>query len=91
MRTTQTHVQDEFLAMLCADEELLRAEFDAIVAAGWAPGPPPRPGAHRGDGQPQPGSVRAGTEHTGVSLLRRPRRPGVGGWARGRSPPGDAP
>jgi hypothetical protein len=27
----------EFADLICADEELLRAEFDAIIAAGWPP------------------------------------------------------
>ena len=35
-------VDEQFLALICAEEELLRAEFDAIVADEW-PGPPERP------------------------------------------------
>ena len=32
-------IDDEFFAMIYSDEELLRAEFDALMAAAW-PGPP---------------------------------------------------
>jgi hypothetical protein len=41
-----TTVGDEFLAVLCADDEFVRAEFDAIIANAWdtpaepAPEPP---------------------------------------------------
>jgi hypothetical protein len=28
-------LNEQFLALVCADEELLCAEFDAIIAAGW--------------------------------------------------------
>ena len=46
-------VDEEFMALVCADEELLDAEFEAIIAAGWPPPPPPRPRslgtAERGD------------------------------------------
>ncbi len=30
-------VDEEFMALVCADEELLAAEFEAIIAAGWSP------------------------------------------------------
>ena len=35
-------VDEEFMALVCADEELLAAEFEAIIAAGWPPPPRPR-------------------------------------------------
>jgi hypothetical protein len=35
--------QDAFLALVCADEELLRAEFEAIIDACWDRPPPTRP------------------------------------------------
>jgi hypothetical protein len=38
----QTTEQAEFLAMICADEDLLRAEFEAIIDASWEQHPPPR-------------------------------------------------
>ncbi|MCR3750618.1 hypothetical protein [Lentzea californiensis] len=38
-------LDDEFLALLCADEDLVRTEFDAIIAANW--GEPPLPPAPR--------------------------------------------
>ncbi len=33
-------VEDRFLDLLLADDDLVQAEFDAIIAAEW-PGPPP--------------------------------------------------
>ncbi|SFR03507.1 hypothetical protein SAMN04488564_102338 [Lentzea waywayandensis] len=32
-------LDEEFLALVCEDEDLVRAEFDAIIEAGW--GEPP--------------------------------------------------
>ena len=39
-------VEEEFWALLCEDEELVRAEFEAIVSAAW-PDPPDPPAAPR--------------------------------------------
>ncbi|MGO4359983.1 hypothetical protein [Terrabacter sp. RAF57] len=37
-------VDEVFMALVCGDDELLRAEFEAIVGAGWPPvGSPCRP------------------------------------------------
>lgn len=38
----QAALDAEFLALVCADPDLLRAEFDAIIAAGWGCTRPPR-------------------------------------------------
>jgi hypothetical protein len=78
-------VHDEFLDLVCADEELLRAEFDAIIAQEWSSRPPPAdpPAASRGTGPRQGGP--APPVFRGSPL--RPRHPGVGGWGRQRSPP----
>jgi hypothetical protein len=79
------HVEVEFASIVCADEELLRAEFDAIVAAqGWEQFPPggarppaeDRPGAgHAGSGlHPAPLTV-ATTERFGGRAPKRERSP----------------
>ena len=36
-------VRDAFVDLICQDDDLVRAEFDALVAASWdtPPGPPP--------------------------------------------------
>lgn len=77
---------DQFVELLCADEDLLRAEFDAIIAEEWPSPPPadPDPGADD-HGAPHPDRRRR--EAGAVPPPRRPRHPGVGGWARQRSPP----
>jgi hypothetical protein len=76
---------EQFLDLLLADEDLLRAEFDAIIAAEW-PGPPPG----------RPGRGARAERRPGETRRRRPRAAGspgwprplrIGGWPRQRSPP----
>jgi hypothetical protein len=80
--TRSTH--DEFVDLLCADEELLRAEFDAIVAAEW-PGEPPLEFRPRGDGPRWPAPTPPSEPHRPGRRTRRR----VDEWARQRSPPGE--
>ncbi len=77
---------DTFLDLLCADEELLRAEFEAIVAAEW-PRPPDRRAVVRyqhvgADGGPAPDRPPTSVRGQVVDGHR-----GVDAWARERSPP----
>jgi hypothetical protein len=77
---------DAFLELLYADEELVRVEFEAIVAAEW-PRPPDRRAAVRSqhvgeDGGPAPSRTRTSPSEPAVE-----RQPGVDAWARERSPP----
>jgi hypothetical protein len=75
----------EFVDVLCADDEWVRAEFEAIVAA-EADSPPPterdrevdpeRPGPHS-----SPHNTRLAT------LPRSQPESGTGHWMRERSPP----
>lgn len=79
-RLRGAEVDEEFMALVCADEELLAAEFEAIIAAGWSP---PRAVPPEGDtGRPvvaRPRDVVCRGRRPSV----RPRRlPG-----RQRSPP----
>jgi len=39
-------VDEQFLTLMCSDEDLLRAEFDAIIAGEW-PSPPANTPARR--------------------------------------------
>lgn len=79
-------LDEQFLELICGDTDLLAAEFDAIIAAEW-PDPPARhtgrSAAHRR--VPPAGERRARTRR--ADQTNRPRHPGVGGWARQRSPP----
>ena len=55
-------VEEEFLALVYADEELLRAEFDALIAATWdQPRQPTRPrrADPAGDSPGPPGCARS--------------------------------
>jgi hypothetical protein len=79
-------VEETFLALVYADEELLRAEFDAIIADGWDElTPPTRPRTTR---PPAPPPQRR--EHTSESAGRAPGRqyyPAGEGRSRQRGPP----
>ena len=74
---------DAFLAVVCADADWLRAEFDAIVAASWDT---PPAGAQPPDG-PAAGPLRP--NGTGFRDELMPAERPVAAWpARQRSPPG---
>jgi hypothetical protein len=76
---------EQLLDLICNDPELLTAEFDAIVAAEW-PTPPVEHRRHAtAAGPPDRTLGRLTLEVT--TLASRPRHPGIGGWARERSPP----
>jgi hypothetical protein len=80
-------VDEWFIEVMCADEELLRAEFDAIVAEEWADSPPPT------DPAPATAGVNRGPRGSGLPsrCLATPGQPhhrGADGWSRQRSPPG---
>lgn len=79
-------VDAEFTELVCSDEELLRMEFEAIIAAEW-PTVPIRPPLRRQRGWPsRPAGNAAGRCPLG-RVIGRPGHPGFGGWARERSPP----
>ncbi|WP_406833042.1 hypothetical protein ABEG17_09480 [Pedococcus sp. KACC 23699] len=84
-RTSADQLTEEFLELVCADEELLRAEFDEIIAQEWTSPPPPGEprAATPGDGPRRPltGPVDA--------AWSRPRacHPLIPRWRRQRSPP----
>ncbi|GAA0274241.1 hypothetical protein [Cryptosporangium japonicum] len=57
MDATDTGV-DEFLALVTADPELVRAEFEALIDAVWEP-PPEPPAPRPAPGFPGPGTPGA--------------------------------
>ena len=82
---TSEAVEDEFLAIVCADEQLLQLEFDAIVSAQW--GDPP-PDDADGDEVCRRTPVQRTSEFSGSTPpARRSRGPNLGRWVRQRSPP----
>lgn len=85
--TSARTVDERFLDLICNDQDLLDAEFDAIIAAEW-PGPPTDPAGRgvTGGEHPVSGAARWVSTHVG-GAASRPRHPGIGGWARQRSPP----
>jgi hypothetical protein len=73
-------VDEQFVRLIFSDEELLQAEFDALIAAQW---PPP---THEQAGTPV-SDAGHGTNAQAIGRATRPHHTGVGGWARQRSPP----
>jgi hypothetical protein len=86
LRTCERDWVAEFVDLVCADEELVRAEFDAIVAAGWLAEPPADRGIDCRRERPPAGSRRAAVLD---DWLWRPQRDVPEVWAqfRQRSPP----
>ena len=80
---------DEFIELVCADEQLLRAEFDAIIAEAWST-PPPSPRSAAGASASRPDRRERATWAPG-DRPRGPRHPGAAEWSRQRSPPGPEP
>jgi hypothetical protein len=74
--TAQT-LEEEFLALVCEDENLVRAEFDEIIAANW--GEPPLP--------PPPRRPVPSTPYRNVPRPHGRDHVPVGRPARQRSPP----
>ena len=88
-------IHEEFLDAVCSDEEWLRAEFDAIVEAGWGSRdrPPPHPGSPTPPPQPPAAETvgdQSGSPADREPLIRRVARqrgPPLGAahdWKRGR-------
>jgi len=79
-------IEAEFLALIYSDPELLRDEFEDLVAATWSGRPPPTAAPGRGSGHPpdRPTALRGFADG-------RPPAGQVGGardcGARTRSPP----
>jgi hypothetical protein len=77
-------LEHELVDLLCADEQWLHSEFDAVMAQGWptAPSPPtaPRVG-HGGPGPEQPSWDRT------APAVPASRAPTLEKWRRVRSPP----
>jgi hypothetical protein len=78
-------VDDQFIALICSDEQLLRAEFEAIVAGQW-PSPPAGIPARGSVGHREPG---VHTRPAGCCEGRpmASRHPDVDRWVRERPPP----
>ncbi|MFH5823799.1 hypothetical protein [Georgenia sp. AZ-5] len=82
-----TAAPDEvFLGLVYEDEELLRAEFEEIVAVSLD-GPHP-PAARPEAGPVPPGRPPRRRGEDVSDAAPRPRHSGSDGWARQRSPPG---
>jgi hypothetical protein len=78
---------EDFIALVCADEELLRAEFDAIIRAEWPAPPSQRPDPASGETTSSRGWRGGETGDRQSWLPDRPGGPWLEGLARQRSPP----
>ena len=82
-----TAVGERFLDLLCRDPDLLRAEFEEIIAAGW-PQPPPCPPVRGDRGPSRPvHSAQHGLPARPRDRRRRRYEQVVGRAGRQRSPP----
>jgi hypothetical protein len=79
-------VDSAFIDLLCQDDDLVRAEFDALVAASWHLPPPLPPAAPRPADQPPSRSWPAAREAPPTAG----RRPIGAGLRHQRSPPAEA-
>lgn len=77
----------EFADIVCADPDLLRQEFDALIAASYAHPPASRPPAPPGTAprhsRPQPPAGPGSSRRLASRAAPRPGR----GYSRQRSPP----
>ena len=78
-------INEQFLALMCSDEDLLRAEFGAIIAAEWPSPPANTPGRGAADWRPASGAHRRTVPRV-AGPVARPRPTGIGGDGPGRAP-----
>ncbi|HKX66270.1 MAG TPA: hypothetical protein VJN29_03510 [Intrasporangium sp.] len=81
-------LEEQFLELVYSDEDLVQAEFEAIIAAEWPTPPPVRPPLRRPASRPPTPPEGPWRRVQLKRAANRARHPGVGGWARQRSPPG---
>ena len=79
-------VDAEFFALIYSDPELLRDEFEELVAAAWSRRPPPRGAPGRAFGQP-PGRPKVARRFDGGSRPAGPVGRARDRGGRTRSPP----
>ena len=84
-RHESTLAPEQFLEIVCSDDDLVRAEFDAIVAAEWPRLPPDAPDEDDAEERSPDTTRRARTGRSGQPP--RPPHLGMRGWSRERSPP----
>ncbi len=89
MRTTPTtgdSIDQQFLDLICHDQDLLATEFDAIIAAEWPT--PPADRARHGVTRRPPARRLPGSDADRLGgPTCSPWRCRIGGWVRERSPP----
>jgi hypothetical protein len=70
---------DGFIDVICADEELLREEFESIIAAAWSDAPPSTGPQRRSATKPwhQPRSMQSGRRRRSPKWIRE-RHPRMG-------------
>jgi hypothetical protein len=86
--TPQT-VEGQLADLICSDQELLDAEFDAIIAAEWSDLPPDNAGDDALERSPREARHPRGAGE--LQLTKRSGKSGVVGRSRQRSPPPAAP
>jgi len=85
-RSGSRTVDEQFLDLICSDQDLLAAEFDAIIAAEWPVPPVSLPRREAAGRKPERG--RSGRWRSAARAHPEQKDP-LGGeaWRRQRSPP----
>jgi len=82
---TAAPVEQAFIDLVCQDEQLLRAEFDALIAASWqTPRGPVPPAPPR---RPAPFDPRSSAPYDDSGPTPPRYVPDAGRWQRQRAPP----
>ena len=84
---TRLATDEQFIDLLCSDDELLRAEFDAIIAAQWPGTPPELQGDERAADDCGGDPARWDSDADQAQLPNGPRHAGASSRRRQRSPP----
>lgn len=85
-RLTDAEVEAEFAALILADDDLVRAEFESLVSNAFTPAPPQRPRPEHFDAG-RPARDAAGSWDGAYGPATRTRRCDVHPRNRQRSPP----
>ena len=78
---------DDSRLLLVADEQSVRDEFDAIIAAEWPTPPTSRPARRAGVKRSHPSRARWQAADHNRQAPTRLAHPGIGRWGSPRSPP----
>ena len=81
------HISADFVELICQDDDLVRAEFDALIAACWDTAPPPATPPALPRPAPRPPGWPVASASDIAPVPPAPPPPLGRRWNRQRSPP----